>query len=363
MIIVDAHEDLAYNALADGRNYLQSALVTRAAEIGGPVPEANGQCTIGLPEWLQGGVAVVIATIFTLPRAAAKAGEMSYPNPEAAYQQAVAQLNLYRQWAAVHPQIMLVTRRPELERVLDSWTLANGDSTLETDVGRRQVGLVLLMENADPIRQVEELDWWYEQGLRFIGPAWNVGNRYTGGNVEPGPLTDLGRALLARMERHNMVLDLTHMADEASVEALERYGGPIVATHIGLRRQVAMTRMLPDEFVREIAARDGVVGIMPANWALYPNWKQPKTKAGISVDAVAETIDLVCQLTGDPWHVGIGTDFDGGFGAEETPAGIDTVADLPQIANALTGLGYNQAAIEPIMAGNWLRVLRQALPE
>jgi membrane dipeptidase len=159
-----------------------------------------------------------------------------------------------------------------------------------------------------------------------------------------------------------MVLDLTHMADEACVEALERYGGPIVATHIGLRRQVAMTRMLPDEFIREIAGRDGMVGIMPANWALDPEWKRLNAKDSVSIEVLANAIDAVCQLVGDPWHVGIGTDFDGGFGAEAMPAEIDTIADLPKIAESLVRKGYDQEAIAAVMSGNWLRLLHHVLP-
>jgi membrane dipeptidase len=355
MIIVDAHEDLAYNVLSDGRNYLQSAYQTRTEEAGGPVPELNGQCTLGLPEWLQGNVAVVFSTLFTMPREAAKPGEMGYPNPEGAYQQALAQLNIYRRWAAEQPQIALISQHQHLEQVLNTWS----DSTPPQE---RQVGLVLLMENADPIRTPDEAGWWYEQGVRLIGPAWHA-NRYTGSSDEQGPLTELGRQLLAVMEQHHFVLDLTHMSDEACLEALDTYGGPIVATHSGLRRLVPTDRLLPDEIITRLVARDGIIGIMPANWALDSRWQRGDDKMSVTLAAAVQAIDAVCQLAGNAYHVGIGTDFDGGFGAETIPAELDTIADLPRLADALSGHGYGQADIEAIMGGNWLRLLREVLPD
>ncbi len=90
MLIIDAHEDLAYNVLADGRNYLESAYTTRAAEAGSSIADTNGVCMLGLPEWLQARVAVIFATLTAIPRSRAQIGEPSYPVIEAAYQQAIA---------------------------------------------------------------------------------------------------------------------------------------------------------------------------------------------------------------------------------------------------------------------------------
>jgi hypothetical protein len=132
--------------LSDGRTYLQSAYTTRAAEVGGPVPDLNGLCMLGLPEWLQAGVAVIFATITTIPHTHAKPGELCYPTVEASYQQALAQLHIYRHWAATQPQLTLITRRPHLAAVLDSWREPHMPGQTPD---RRQIGLVLLMENAD----------------------------------------------------------------------------------------------------------------------------------------------------------------------------------------------------------------------
>ena len=162
------------------------------------------------------------------------------------------------------------------------------------------------------------------------------------------------------MARRRMILDLTHMSDEACAEALDRYEGTVVATHANPRRLVEMHRLLPDETIKGVVAHDGVVGVMPANWALVPTWRE--SKADVRIDKVVDAIDVACQLAGNARHVGIGTDFDGGFGAEATPAELDTVADLPLVAEALSRRGYDRASVEAIMGGNWLRLLRRHLP-
>ena len=355
MLIIDGHEDLALNVLTDGRNYLESAYTTRANEAGTSIVDTSGVCMLGLPEWLRGNVAVIFATLTAIPRSRAQVGEPSYTVIEAAYQQAIAQLNIYRHWTATHPQMALITHQHHLDNILKSWATPALPS-----LDQRKVGLVLLIENADLIRTVDEVGFWYEQGVRVIGPAWHT-NRYTASTNDSGRLTELGRQLLAEMQRFGMILDLSHMAEEACLEALEQYASPVIASHANPRRMVPIQRLLSDQVISGIIAGDGVIGIMPLNWALDPAWRQ-KSKADIHVDAVVDAIDIVCQLAGNARHVGIGSDFDGGQGAETAPAELDTIADLPVIADSLRDRGYPEDAIADIMGENWQRVLRQHLP-
>jgi membrane dipeptidase len=163
------------------------------------------------------------------------------------------------------------------------------------------------------------------------------------------------------MQRFGLVLDVSHMSDEACRAALDSYDGPIIASHSNPRRIVPSLRQLPDDTIKQLAERDGMVGIMPLNWALDPDWRT-KTKAGMTLEHVVDAIDVVCELSGDALHVGVGSDFDGGQGAEATPAELDTIADLPLLAGALANRGYDAAAVEAIMSGNWLRLLRRHLP-
>jgi membrane dipeptidase len=251
--------------------------------------------------------------------------------------------------------IELIGNRRQLDGVLESWADNVPDST-------RRIGLVLLMENADPIRTPAETVYWAEEGIRLIGPAWHA-NRYSGDSNEGGALTTLGRELLSEMGRAGFTLDITHMSERASLEALDAYEGAVVASHAHSQRTVVIPRLLPDPVIEGIVARDGVVGVLPQNWALSSSWQASDGKDAVNLAAVAEAVDAVCQVAGDALHVGLGTDFDGGQGAEAAPAELDTIADLPKLASALATRGFADSDIAAIMGGNWISFLRRTLPE
>ncbi len=98
--------------------------------------------------------------------------------------------------------------------------------------------------------------------------------------------------------------------------------------------------------------------MLPLNWALDSSWQASDGKDAVTLDAVVEAIDIVCQIAGDAAHVGLGTDFDGGQGAEAAPAELDTIADLPKLASTLAARGFADADIAAVMGGNWLGFLR-----
>lgn len=358
LIIVDGHQDLAYSALTYGRDILRSAQDTRRSEKGGPIPRANGQCMVGLPELLQGRVAIIFGTVFAMP--ARRGGgdlDIVYRDVHEAHMQAMVQLDLYRHWADEIPQIALVRDRSDLEAILGTWRTPSKDEDAEP-----QVGIVLLMENADPIREPAELELWVERGIRLVGPSW-AGSQYAGGVGEPGPLTDLGRELLEVMADLGVALDLSHMSETAAVEALDRFEGVVLASHSNPAAIMPTDRHLGDHLIERITERDGVIGIVPYNAFLRRDWHRSDRKDRTTLTDVVRAIDYVCQRVGDAEHVAIGSDFDGGFGSESAPAEIDTVADLPKIADALGQHGFEPVHIEAIMAGNWLRLLRRVLPE
>lgn len=216
------------------------------------------------------------------------------------------------------------------------------------------------MENADPILEPRQFEYWYEHGVRIVGPAWRA-TRYSGGTGEPGRLTKLGHELLEVMRHFNAILDLSHMAEAAYFEALDRYDGVIIASHSNPRYFCNTDRHLSDVMIRRLAERDGVMGIVPYNLFLSDHWQPRAGKTVIGFERVVDAIDYVCQLLGDTRHVGIGTDFDGGFGAESTPDGCDTVADLWGLRTILSARGYSDADIVAILGGNMLRQLQMSL--
>ena len=352
MHIVDAHEDIAWNALALGRDVRRSALETRRLEQDTGVPQRNGLCMVGLPEWLSGGITLVCGTIFVSPARRGSPESHTYATAEEAHALGQAQLDFYHRLTGECDQIALIGTCADLDGVLTSW---------ESETP--QVGIVPLMEGADPIREPAEAEQWFERGVRLVGLSWQTGSRYAGGNVAPGPLTDAGRELLAVMADLGLILDVSHLAEESLFEALDRFEGRMVASHANPRARVPGPRQLSDGMIRRLAERDGVIGIVPYNRFLRPGWAKGDPKNVVTVADVAAAVDHVCQVVGDAAHVGLGSDFDGGFGAESAPAEIDTVADLARFGPALAELGYGEEDIAAVLGGNWLRVLRAALPE
>jgi membrane dipeptidase len=216
------------------------------------------------------------------------------------------------------------------------------------------------MEGADPIREPRELEWWYERGLRIIGPAWDT-TRYAGGTWKGGRLSKLGHELLDAMAELNVVLDVSHLSHESLFEALDVFPGRhVIASHSNPHRFVPTPRQLPDRAIEGIAERGGVVGVVLYNRFLKHEWSG--RKADVTLDDVVRMIDHVCQVTGSADHVGIGSDYDGGLGYNDIPAELDTVRDHYKIGLELARRGFAPAQVDQVMRENWLRVLRGALP-
>jgi membrane dipeptidase len=351
--IVDAHLDIAYDALAWNRDLSRSAQETRRIEqeTDSPAIKGNGTCSIGLPDWLEGGVGIVFGTLFESPhKGGMSVGPLVYRNEEEAHALGMQQLDWYHDWARRDPRVRVIGARQDLEQVIG-------------DRGSGIVGIVPLMEGADPIRQPKELQQWVDRGLRAVGLAW-TGTRYSGGTGAPGGLTDLGRELIAEIARLNVILDVSHMAQQALAETLDTFEGEcLIASHSNPQHFLPTERHLPDAAIKAIGKRDGVMGVVLANGFLVDGWwqKPEHRKEDVTVEDVANVIDYVCQLTGSHAHVGIGSDFDGGFGVEAIPAEFDSSRDLWKIGEALARRGYSDDSIAQIMGGNWVRILRKTL--
>jgi membrane dipeptidase len=361
-LIIDSHQDIAWNMLTYGRNYTRSAHETRRLESGTPVPDLNGDCTVGWPEYQRGQVATVFATLFAAPARKQEAGDkVVYKDDRMAHRLYREQIDIYRKLTDSHPdKFQLVASVRELDSVIDHWSkpVADGEG--------HPVGMVYLMEGADGIRSPHELAEWYELGLRIIGLAW-AGTRYCGGTSEPGPLTEEGRKLVSAMMDYNFILDLSHMDEAAAFESLDRYEGPVIATHsncAALMKGSETNRHLPDDVIRGLIERDGVIGLIPLNTFLKVGWlrKSGSRKEEVALDSFIAHIDHICQLAGDAAHAAIGSDFDGGFGFQSIPSELDTIADLQMVTSRLLERGYSESDVANVLGGNWLRFLRKHFP-
>jgi membrane dipeptidase len=350
--IVDAHEDIAWNAVVLGRDVRRSAQETRRLELGSDIPLKNGRCMVGLPEWLAGGVMLVCGSVFVSPPRRPTPDSFDASEYAAMRRQAQAQIDYYHTLAKESDRIALVVDRPGLDRVLDTW-----------DSDEPQVGIIPSMEGADPLSDAADVEIWYEKGIRLLSLSWRAGSRFAGGDGVPGPLTDVGRELLEVMAELGIVLDVSHLAEEAFFETVDRYEGHVVATHANPRVRVPGRRQLSDAMIRVLAEREGVIGIVPYNRFLKRGWSRGDPKDVVTVADVAAAVDTVCQIMGHAEGVGLGSDFDGGFGSESAPLEIDTIAELGSVGAALGEMGYGDDVIRGVLYGNWLRVLRAGLPE
>jgi len=377
MLIVDAHEDLAYNILSFGRDYSLSAGEIRQHEQGTDVPAFNGDTLLGYPEYRKGRVAVVFGTLFAAPERY-KAGawdNQSYKDFDEAYALYRGQVESYYRLCDDHPdKFHLIQSQLDLEAVLSHWE-QKGSSRVEASEypadapGENPpdypVGLVTLMEGAEGVRNPAELEEWWKAGVRIIGPAWS-GTRFCGGTGQPGPLTKEGFALLEGMAEFGYALDISHMDEKAVLQALDSYPGVIIASHANvasLLKELDTNRHLSDLVIRRLVERGGVIGVIPFNRFLQPSWSHGDSREQVSLQHVVAHIDYLCQMAGNAQHAGLGTDFDGGWGWQSAPFEIGTIADLQKLIPLLADKGYSEADIEAILGVNWIDQLKRILPE
>ena len=354
MLIIDAHLDLAWNAIQWNRNLQQSVYTIRAQE-SGLLDPGRGQGTVTVPEMRKGRVALCFATLIARSTGHA-VPNVDYSSPLQAYAVAQGQLAYY-QVLSESGEVRLINDLKELNNHIIQW------EQWESNIQKTQppLGLIISMESADPILKPDQLPAWKEAGVRLIGPAHYGAGRYAGGTSTELRLTHDGTMLLHEMERLGIILDLTHLSDEAFWEALDIFGGRVIASHNNCRTLVPHQRQFDDKQIRAIIDREGIIGAAFDNWMIRPGWvRGSKENERVVIEHVVDHIDHICQLAGNAKHAAIGSDLDGGFGREQSPSDLDTIADLQKLVDILTGRGYGMEDVSLIMHGNWLRLLRNA---
>lgn len=350
MLIFDAHLDMAWNALEWNRDLMLPVEKIREFEqhYEGIVP---GAATVSWDALHRGRVGMTICTL--LPRLHRKDRALThYQSREAAYAAAYGQLAYYRAMS-VRGVLREITTRDKLEEHISEWESGVTPHT--------PIGYILSMEGSPPILSPSQIQEWYAAGLRILGPAHYGPSPYCYGTGSTGGLREEGAALLKEMDRVKMILDVTHLADQSFWEALDVYQGPVLASHHNCRALVPGDRQLDDDQIRALIARGAVIGAAFDAWMLTPGWKiGVTTPENTSLEHVVDHIDHVCQLAGNVKHSGLGTDLDGGFGKEQTPHDLDTIADLGKIGDILRRRGYSEEDVEQILWKNWVNFFRRA---
>jgi membrane dipeptidase len=360
VLIVDTHLDLAWNALQWERDLTRPVTSIRVLEAG-MSGKSRGLNTVALPEMRQGRVGLCVATL--LARSTGRtAHNIDYGSVTQAQAVARGQLAYYRALEG-EGLTRVIDGRAKLKTHLQEWQAwgerhPEGASTDDAP----PIGLVISMESADGIAAPQQLEEWYGLGVRLIGPTHYGPGRYAGGTGTDLGLTDLGTPLLAEMQRLGVALDLTHFSDTAFWEALEVYEGPVLASHQNARALVPNQRQFSDAQLNAIIKRGGVIGAALDAFMLRLGWdingpSNLSIQNPVTLRDVVDQIDHVCQLAGSTQHAAIGSDLDGGFGREQSPRDLNTIADLQKIPALLLERGYSASDVAAIMHGNASRFL------
>lgn len=348
MLIVDSHLDLAYNAIEYNRDLSQPIEAIRKSEAD-MSNKRRGANTVSLPALREGNIGLCFVTAHC--RVESCGGKFpGVRTQEIAYAKAQGEAAFYR--VLEQKSLMRMVRDLNgLEAHLSEWN---------QDPEHTPIGYVLTMEGADAIVSPEQVSQWWQQGLRSVSLCHYGISTYAHGTQAPGGLLPTARPLLRAMEEQGMILDTSHLADGSFWEALDLFGGQIIATHNCCRSLVPHDRQFTDEQIQAIAARQGVIGVAFDAWMLSPDFDVAKLdNSQTTLQTVVDHIDHICQLAGNASHAAIGTDLDGGFGREQSPHDLNTISDLQKIPAILENRGYSSEDIAGIMHGNWTGLLRR----
>ncbi len=353
MFTIDAHLDLGMNAMEWNRDLRKTVFEIRETEKNLHDKPDRAKGTVAFPELRKGNIGLVVAT--QIARYVAPGNPLpGWHSAEQAWAQTQAQLAWYKAMEACG-EMKMITNIDELNAHVSLWM---NDSNKQ-----KPIGYILSLEGADSIVTTDYLERVYEYGLRAIGPAHYGPGRYANGTDATGNLNADGKALLKEMERLNIILDATHLCDDAFWDAIDLFHGHIWASHNNCRSFVNHNRQFSDEQIKILIERDAVIGGAFDAWMLVPNWKRgisTPENMQCNLEKVIDNMDHICQLAGNALHVGIGSDLDGAFGKEQCPYDIETIEDLNKMPSLLLKRGYSNQNIENIMHGNWLRFLRKA---
>ncbi|MEK6152933.1 membrane dipeptidase [Flavobacteriaceae bacterium 3-367] len=351
MFILDAHLDLAMNAMEWNRDLTWTVDEIRESERGMTDRPDRGKNTVSLQAMREGNIGLCVAT--QIARYVKPESQLpGWNSPQQAWAQTQGQLAWYRTMEDLGEMVQ-ITGLQGLKKHIKLWEGTSPD---------KPIGYILSLEGADSIVSMAHLEKSFESGLRAIGPAHYGPGTYAHGTDSVGGIGSKGKELLKKIEELNLILDATHLCDMSFWETMKIYNGPVWASHNNCRKLVDHNRQFSDEQIKELISRKAVIGVALDAWMMVPNWTRGESTPegmGVNLGQMIDNIDHICQLSGDSKHVGIGTDLDGAFGKEQSPADLDTIADLQKVPDMLKLRGYSQGDIENIMHQNFIDFLER----
>ena len=353
MFIIDAHLDLSMNAMEWNRDLRKPVFDIRRSEQELTDKPDRAKGTVALPELRKGDIGLVVAT--QIARYVEQGNLLpGWHSPEQAWAQTQGQLAWYKSMEDVGEMIMIKDKEG-LEKHLALWMNNEPNE-------KKPVGYILSLEGADSLVTLHHLETAYQYGLRALGPAHYGPGRYANGTDATGKMGVKGVSLLKKMEELNIILDATHLCDDAFWQAMDLFKGPVWASHNNCRTLVNHNRQFSDDMIKTLVERGAVIGAAMDAWMIVPDWKRGTSmpeEMNCNLEKVVDHIDHICQVAGNALHVGIGTDLDGAFGKEQCPYDLETIADLQKLVPLFKSRGYSDDDIINMMHKNWLQFLRK----
>lgn len=351
-LIIDGHLDLSMNAIDWNRDLRMSVSEIRALEEGMTDLPDRGNNVVTFDEMKKGGIGLCFATLI------ARYAKPDHPlggwrSPEQAWAQTSAQFSWYKEMER-QDYLSPIRNVADLEKHLQ-------DISSKEDT---PLGYLLTLEGADSIVTFDHLYQRHQEGLRAIGPAHYGPGTYAYGTDSEGSIGAKGRELLQKMDELDMILDVTHLCDISFWEALEVFKGPIWASHNNCRSLVNHNRQFSDEQIKVLIEREAVIGMALDAWMMVPGWERAvshPSNTDVTLSHMVDHMDHICSIAGNTNYIALGTDLDGGFGKEQCPSDIETIADLQNVPELLLDRGYSAHDVQNIMYQNWIRKLKSSL--
>lgn len=285
------------------------------------------------------------------------------------------------------------------EKHPETWELATTAADIRRIAAAGKIAALMGMEGGYAIdEKMENVDRYYQMGVRYLSPAWSVSTSWAGSSGdEVGKtrgLNDFGKQVIREMNRLGMMVDVSHLSDPAFWDIVNTSTRPVIASHSGCRSITKVPRNLTDDMIVALAKTGGVVNVIFYPEHIEPGYSEKKKRVDaeiaslvqrasdeeksdvahkklardrvrreeylkrlppVSVTRIVDHIDHIVKLVGID-YVGIGSDFDG---VQAVPADMKSVADLPNLTQELLRRGYSESDIDKILGGNMLRVMEE----
>ncbi len=370
MWIFDAHLDLALNGVDWNRDLRQSVDDIRAQETALQMTDKGRRHnTLSFPELRIAQVPVCLTTLLARQEQPID-HSFGWTSPQTCYAMAHAHLAFYRAMERAGYLKMLKTksdlrshwdRYTQSEQALEAVGVTSASKSKIED--RVPLGFILTMEGADPVLTPDTIYEFHEAGLRALGLTHYGTNRYGGGTRSEVGLSLDAIELLKHCEQLGITIDVTHLSDVAFWQVIERFGGKIHASHQNARAICDWQRQFSDDQIKAVIDRGGVLGVALDIIMMQNGYVRGLSKNEATLEVAVDQICHVRDLAnGSVAHVGIGTDLDGVYGYEQTPADLNKYRDVQKLVSMLLARGFSEQQVQSVFYGNWLRFFDEALP-